>query len=1113
MNESSDSNSETRNIGPAKDSAHVVREFELAWQRALAGGPTPRLQSFLESVAQPDRNALRQSLETIQQEYQKRLTADDLEAGGTVLEPQAKGNMTVAASHEATMAYVPGAPTNQAPTVKLQPGPPPAAATDAQANLVPVAAAEPQAATLNLNPGLTSPASSDATAQWVPGIAEKRLDPTMMLGPGANRSDASDMTAPLGLITDDAGLSPTINLDPRAATPPSPDRTANLGTPAGTANLSPTINLDGRAQTDQPDRTIALDDDEESFTLRESEGPEKEKLPTVEGYKILGVLGRGGMGVVYRARQTKLDRIVALKMVIAGAHAGSEQLSRFYTEAQAVAHLQHPNIVQIYEVGEREELPYFSLEYVEGGSLAQKCAGKPLPDADAARMVELLARAMHHAHEHNIVHRDLKPANVLLTADGAPKITDFGLAKRLEGDSSSQTRSGSILGTPSYMAPEQALGEVHQIGPLTDVWALGAILYELVTGRPPFLASNPMDTVMQVVREEPVAPVQLQPKVARDLETICLKCLQKEQTKRYPNAVTLAEDLRRFQIGEPISARPVGVAERVWRWCRRNPRVASLTAAVVALVFLGIIGLAVGNVQISRQRNTAIAEKKRAENNEQLAKAEQKRAEIAEEDAMASAELAGEQAEIAIDALKTVVTEVDKQLKDRPRLRAVRAKLLEMALAKFELVTSSEESATTIDRGRAQAFMQKAYIYLQLGQPAKAKEQQEQAHAILLRLVESNPQGEDADKGRGNLAVSFDLLADFIKSKDPESARPYYLKAQALRQDLKDHPATEFYKPHELEHFLANSWDRLGDVALRMNDLDEALSCHKKSWELRGENLAIAPNDAELQQSLANTLTFLATVHRHLGDYASARTSQTAAVEWRKKLALLDPLSESYKRDVPVACRGLGDIELYANEPEAAATSYSETVNLYKELLKIDNDPGYQQSLAGAYYRLGTAVLKWKGPEPADEHYQAALQMLDSLLARGLRVTLSVKKQRMLYMARCGKHTEAAKLAEDVSFEEPQDENLLEAACGFALCISAVAHLKPVNKLSDEERSLQEQYIKQAMDKLERAVDKGYKDLVRLERDPDLDPLRSTSEFTGFLQRLKGAVGSGNSQP
>jgi WD40 repeat protein len=306
------------------------------------------------------------------------------------------------------------------------------------------------------------------------------------------------------------------------------------------------------------------------------------------------------MGVVYKARQVRLNRLVALKMILAGGHAGEEERARFRREAEAVARLQHPNIVQIHDVGESEGRPFFSLELVEGGSLDRKANGTPLQPGEAARLVKDLALAVEAAHAQGIIHRDLKPANVLLTSDGQPKITDFGLAKQVGG--AGQTQSGAILGTPSYMAPEQADGQGKQIGPAADVYALGAVLYELLTGRPPFRAATPLDTVLQVISEEPVAPTQLQPKVPRDLETICLKCLRKEPAKRYPTARELADELGRFLAGDSILARPVGVPERTVRWMRKNPGKAATAAAALLVAGFGIAFLVVNN---RRERDRA----------------------------------------------------------------------------------------------------------------------------------------------------------------------------------------------------------------------------------------------------------------------------------------------------------------------------------------------------------------------------------------------------------------------------------------------------------------------------------------------------------------------------
>jgi hypothetical protein len=295
------------------------------------------------------------------------------------------------------------------------------------------------------------------------------------------------------------------------------------------------------------------------------------------------------MGVVFQARHVKLDRVVALKMIRTGAGADESELTRFRTEAEAVARLQHPNIVQIYEVGEHDGLPYCALEFVAGGTLARKSDGAPQPTQEAAALVQTLARAVQAAHRCGVLHRDLKPANVLLTPEGAPKITDFGLAKKLDTPSE-HTQTGAIMGTPSYMAPEQASGKTRQISPAVDIYALGAVLYELLIGRPPFRGATPLDTIMQVTTMEPVAPSRLNPKVPRDLESICLKCLQKLPADRYPTAGELADDLGRYLRGEPTRARPVGRVVRTWRWCKRHP-------LPTGLLILGVaIGVAVPRI-------------------------------------------------------------------------------------------------------------------------------------------------------------------------------------------------------------------------------------------------------------------------------------------------------------------------------------------------------------------------------------------------------------------------------------------------------------------------------------------------------------------------------------
>jgi WD40 repeat protein len=339
--------------------------------------------------------------------------------------------------------------------------------------------------------------------------------------------------------------------------------------------------------------------------------------PVLPGHLVEGELGRGGMGVVYRARQAGTNRTVAVKMLLVGSLAGAAEAARFRVEIEAAGRLLHPNIVQVFEVGEEAGRPYFTMEFVEAGTLAARLNGTPWPSDRAAELTETLAHAVHHAHSRGIVHRDLKPANVLLNVEGIAKIADFGLAKILVGDSAGQTQTGTILGTPSYMAPEQAAGRA--VGQAADVYALGAILYELLTGRPPFRAETPQETIQQVLHEDPVPPRRLQPKVPRDLETVCLKCLEKEPARRYPSAQALADDMHRFRSHQAIRARHVTHVERLGRWCRRNPLAASLVGLAAALLVVIAIGASAGVVLLERQLRRA--EDAELERTEQLARA------------------------------------------------------------------------------------------------------------------------------------------------------------------------------------------------------------------------------------------------------------------------------------------------------------------------------------------------------------------------------------------------------------------------------------------------------------------------------------------------------------
>jgi tetratricopeptide (TPR) repeat protein len=479
-------------------------------------------------------------------------------------------------------------------------------------------------------------------------------------------------------------------------------------------------------------------------------------LPCLPGYVIETRLGQGGMGIVYKARQLTPSRTVALKMIRAGADADTIDLARFRTEPEAIARLSHPNIVAVYEVGTCQGQPFFSFEFCPGGSLDRQLDGTPWQAKRAARLVQTLAGAVQAAHQAKVIHRDLKPANVLLMADGTPKVSDFGLAKQL--DDHGQTQTGAIMGTPSYMAPEQAVGN-KAVGPRTDVYALGAILYELLTGRPPFKAATPLDTVWQVVNVEPVPVRQLNRQAPRDLETVCLKCLHKDARRRYASADALADDLRLFLAGKPIRARPTSLAERALKWGRRRPAVAALLAVVV----LVLVGLLVGGClytwQLQVQVALALTDQNRRQIEQLLGNARQADSEQQwqEARAMASQALTLAQRDPSLDDLQTEAEELQEKVEGHLQLAQARQQAAEKEKgfweqyhkALFHAAHSPHLNLATrpeVTREAAQSALAHAGIRLEGGakpalDPTFSREQQDRllpaAYELLLILAEA----------------------------------------------------------------------------------------------------------------------------------------------------------------------------------------------------------------------------------------------------------------------------------------------------------------------------------------------------------------------------------------
>jgi tetratricopeptide (TPR) repeat protein len=667
-------------------------------------------------------------------------------------------------------------------------------------------------------------------------------------------------------------------------------------------------------------------------------GPAGSGWPTLPGYEVLGELGRGGMGVVYRARQVALDRVVALKMIRAGGQAGEEERARFRTEAEAVARLQHPHIVQIHEVGEQGGLAYFFLEFCPGGSLDKKLAGTLLPPAAAAALVEKLARAMQAAHEKGVLHRDLKPANVLLAEDGTPKITDFGLAKKL--GEVGQTQSGAVIGTPSYMAPEQAGGKPGAVGPTADVYALGAILYECLTGRPPFRAETPLETLLQVRTAEPVPPGRLVPKVPRDLETICLKCLHKEPHKRYASAQALAEDLHHFLAGEPIRARPVGAAGRLWRWCRRQPAAAGLAAALI----LGTVGgLAVTTGLYLRAR-------------EQGARAERER------------ERAEENFRLSLRAVEKYLTNVGESAELKAvGLEKLRRDLLATAQEFYERFTRERGGDPGLRADLGQAYFRLGYISGQLGELDKAAEFYGRMQSVFAALARDNPDNPDH---LAKLAMSHnDLGAAYKSAGRMQEAEANYLEARRLREQLaRDQPDDPKYQAGLAQ--AANNLAVLYDESGRQR---EAEANYRQAEELYDRVARACPDVPDYQATLASTLNNRGFRLRQQGQRDEARDCHDRARRICAALARDHPGVPGYRSQLARSHYLLADLDSAGGRKAEAVKGYRHAGEILGQL--VQEHPyvlDYQRHRARCLNNLGVAHLTAGELDKAEGPFQEA---------------------------------------------------------------------------------------------------------------------------------------------
>ncbi|HEY7425215.1 MAG TPA: protein kinase [Gemmataceae bacterium] len=770
-------------------------------------------------------------------------------------------------------------------------------------------------------------------------------------------------------------------------------------------------------------------------------------------YEIIEEIARGGMGVVFKAKQKSLGRVVALKMLLAGPWASAADLQRFRAEAEAAAQLDHPNIVPIHEVGTHDDHPYLSMKFVEGGSLTHRLAtsGRRPCGREAAWLTTAVADAIHYAHQRGILHRDLKPANILLarqnTESGVrnerheasayrilhpafcvPMVTDFGLAKRTPRPSCPEapprsalsevptrpypqvlTQTGAIIGTPGYMAPEQACGSPAAITTAADVYGLGAVLYEILTGRPPFQGTTPLDTVRQLLEQEPIRPSVHNSAVDRDVETICLKCLQKEPARRYASARELADDLRRYLSGESILARPVGPLTRTWRLARRQPIVAALMLALLLVVLGALSSVTFLWLRADKQRQLAERHFRTAEQQRDEARQAREQAEMHRRDAESNFRLAHQ-------AVHDFSRRINEELQNEPRSQPLRKSLLQAALNYYRDFLRQRDQDPALRLELAETYSQMGRLVNDLGSRAEALAACKEAATLFRELQQAHPDNVQYQILLGGTLISLGMYEDsaeasFARFQEAHAVYRRFLATHADNRSLRSGlavtlgnigtatgrlgrptEAADWYRqacdllepllqesPNstEMQTHLANVLIRYGDLCNRhgIESREEALRLVRRALELRTALAEKRPRDVLRQADLAEAYLFLAQILRDAGHQIEAIHEFQQSLDIREKLARENPLVPRYQKDVAFCLTELGALHHGQNHLEQALSHFLRARDKYQTLFDRDaNSRQIRFSLAKCWFR---ASIIQGALRRRSEEYQSLSQARD----------------------------------------------------------------------------------------------------------------------------------------
>lgn len=836
---------------------------------------------------------------------------------------------------------------------------------------------------------------------------------------------------------------------------------------------------------------------------------------TIGDYRIDSQLGRGGMGIVYKAHHTKLRRDVAIKMILGAAASDKAALERFETEARAIANLNHANVVQLFEVGQYQGSPFIVLEFVDGGTLVQKTKEAPLAPTEAAKVVEQLALAMHAAHEQGILHRDLKPANILLDTAGTPKITDFGLAKEVLDANQSETKTGTVMGTPSFMSPEQAKGLISELSGATDQYSLGAVLYAIVSGRPPFMSSTTVETITQVVHKDPIPLRQLAASIPADLETICLKSLQKEPEKRYADCRELAADLRRFIEGEPIKARPISAIQRAARWCKRNPRIA-VPSGVAALFFVAT-ALISSWAWATTSAQAAVIAQERDEAQTQRDEARKQRVLALEAQAQAekNQELAESQALLALKNIQLIVSDIDGKLEAEPGMSELRIGILELLEDKWnelDVALAGGIHGQAIPTLMAVRF-KIAAAWVSLGNPQKANE-------IYTKLYET---GKDrvivknrSDASRTNLALICTTWASVKESVtgDPADAAELQDEAIKLFTDVVMNPVPlqAGEKPGHPKYQIAINLQKA--LFQRANDqkqfgqLEKLEATLGEVEEISNELLNDYKEDAEwiakLEPAMAENVrryfvqnTDLARGGRaavlcSLGQSDEAFKLYDEIIEVRRKDIVQAPEDANAKDQLARQLASYGKNLLKLGHIDKGAKILAESNQIIATLFELDpTDANTKLSYGASLHYLGTAREAQGLKDDATALYERARVHRKDLYEKGK--DKSSKVNLMLSNARLGNMEATQELISDLEESDAVDPDLrLDLARSWSL----------LSKFAKDEAT-RDKYSQNAISELRNCIEAGHSDPYPIEKELDFIPINEKDGFKAVVMDLR----------